>query len=52
MERIYHDAPQGESTYIEIKDARRDAQGDSEINLDAQMKEEIKNRYVIHQGVE
>ena len=50
MKRVSHDTPQGESTYIERENARRETQGDSARNSDAQMKEEIKNRYVIHQG--
>jgi len=50
MERIYHDVPQGESTYMEMEKARRETQGYNARNSDAQIKEEIKNRHIAHQG--
>ncbi len=50
MELQYHNAPQGERTYIEREHTRRETQGEGARNLDAQMKEEVRNRYTIHQG--
>jgi hypothetical protein len=50
MEIQYHDAPQGENTYLERDSSRKENQGIIVRNSDAQMQEEIRNRYVVHQG--